>query len=147
VTCRRGLLVVVLAFALAVPFAGAASKTSFKGAVSADENSKVTFKVFKNDNGKRRVDVPKAKRVNATCESGPQEIDATFGSLKNAKIANDGSFDFDNSGGDFVAYVRGKITGKSATGVLRFQGPTEFKRRTVTEDCDTGEVKWTAKKA
>ena len=80
------------------------------------------------------MDVPKAKRVNATCESGPLEIDATFGSLKNAKIANDGSFDFDNSGVDdegnpYVAWVRGTIDGKSASGVLRYQGPTNFRRR------------------
>jgi hypothetical protein len=136
----------VLVCALAAPLAWAAPTTLFRGAVSADENSKFTFKVLKNKKGKRRVDVPKAKRVNAQCEAGPQEIDATFGSLRNAKIAGDGSFNFDNSGGDYVAYVRGRITGKSARGALRFQGPTEYEG-TDTQLCDTGEVKWTAKKA
>ena len=42
--------------------------------------------------------------------------------------------------------MHGAITGKSASGVLRFQGPTEFEGSTVLQNCDTGEVKWTAKK-
>ena len=141
---RRGTLIAVLVAAIAVPAAAAATTSKFKGSVVGDENSKVTFKVIKNENGKRRVDVPKAKRLDATCEMGPNEIDATFGSLGNIKVSQSGEFNFDNSGEKYVAYVRGTISGKSASGVLHFQGPTNFDG--AAQDCDTGEVNWTAKK-
>jgi hypothetical protein len=136
----------VLVAALAVPMAAAATTSSFKGTVTSDENSKFTFKVLKNEKGKRRVDYPKAKLVDAKCESGPQEIDVIFGSPKKpVKIADTGEFSFDNSGKGYVAIVHGVITGHSASGELRFQGPTDD--TTGEQVCDTGEVKWTAKKA
>jgi hypothetical protein len=151
VICRRGALIAAVVAALAAPSALASPNTLFKGAVTADENSKLTFKVIKNENGKRRVDVPKMKQVNAICVSGPEEIDVTFGSIKTARISKDGEFDFDNSGVDdeghkYVAYVRGEISGKAASGNLRFQGPTAFKDGS-TQNCDTGELKWTAEKS
>ena len=148
--CRRGALIAVVLAVLASSPASAGSRATFKGAVSADENSRVVFQVVKNDSGRRRVDVPKAKRLNATCDSGPREIDVLFGAgLKSAKVGADGSFDFDNSGTtpggeDYVAYVRGRITGKSATGVLRYQGKVNFPDG--PESCETSEVKWDAEK-
>lgn len=141
---RRGALIAVLTAAVAVPTAAAATNVKFRGSVTGDENSKVTFKVIKNENGKRRVDMPKSRRLNATCQSGPKEIDATFGSLDNVKVSASGEFNFDNSGTKYVAYVRGTISGKTAGGVLRYQGPTDFDG--TTQDCDTGEQNWTAKK-
>ena len=146
---RRGLVIAVLITALAVPLASAAptSTSSFKGTVTSDENSRFTFKVLRNENGKRRVDYPKTKRLDAQCDSGLQEIDIVFGSPeKPAKISDDGEFNFDNSVNDYIAVVHGVIAGNSASGELRFQGPTEFEGSTVLQNCDTGEVKWTAKK-
>lgn len=139
-------MIAVVTAALAVPFAAAAPTSTFKGSVTGDENSKVTFKLLKNNKGKRTVDFPKGKRLNAECQSGPQEIDATFGSSpeKPAKLSPGGEFDFDNSTEDYVAYVRGTIKRGAASGVLHFQGPTNFNG--TKQDCDTGEVKWTAKK-
>ena len=145
---RRGALIAVLAGALATPLIAAASTSDgpvFKGTVEADENAKFRFEVLKNKKGKRRVDYPKSKRLDAQCETGPQDIDVTFGSPeKSAKISEDGDFDFDNSGEKYVVYVRGRISGKSASGVLRYQGPTDF--RQGQQDCDSGEVEWTAEK-
>jgi hypothetical protein len=141
----------MLMAALAVPSAVAAPISSFKGSVTGDENSKVTFKVLKNKKGKRRVDYPKAKLLDAQCEAGPQEIDVVFGSPeKAAKISHTGEFSFDNSGTDeegheYVAIVHGVISGGSASGELRYQGLTVSE--TAEQNCDTGEVKWTAKKA
>ncbi len=145
---RGGVVIAVLIAALAVPVAAAAPVSSFKGTVTSDENSKFNFKVLKNEKGKRRVDYPKAKRLDAKCDSGIQEIDIVFGSPKKpAKISDEGEFSFDNSVEDYVAVVHGVITRDSASGELRFQGPTEFEGSTVLQNCDTGEVKWTAKKA
>ena len=146
---RGGVVIAVLIAALAVPVAAAAptSTSTFKGTVTSDENSKFTFKVLKNEKGKRRVDYPKTKRLDAQCDSGLQEIDVVFGSPKKpAKISDEGEFSFDNSVKDYVAVVHGVITGHSASGELHFQGPTEFEGSTVLQNCDTGEVKWTAKK-
>lgn len=135
----------MLVFVLAAPMALASSTTTFKGAVAGDENSKVTFKVVKNQKGKRRVDVPKGLRLDATCDGATYDIDVYFGSgLKSAKVADDGTFEFDNSGETWIAVVRGDITGKSATGTLHYQGATEFPDGDKT--CDTGEVKWDALK-
>jgi hypothetical protein len=146
---RRGALIAVLAAALATPLIAAASTSDgpvFKGTVEADENAKFRFEVLKNRKGKRRVDYPKSKRLNALCDTGPQDIDVTFGSPeKRAKISRNGDFNFDNSGAKYVVYVRGRISGRSAGGVLRYQGPTDFRRG--KQDCDSGEVEWTAKKS
>ncbi len=143
---RGGVVIAVLVAALAVPVAAAAPISSFKGAVTSDENSKFTFKVFKNKKGVRRVDYPKAKRLDAACESGLEEIDVIFGSPKiPARVSDEGEFSFDNSGKGYIAIVHGVISGNSASGELRFQGPTASK--SGDQDCDTGEVKWTAKKA
>ena len=126
--------------------ADAAPRTSYGGSVTSDSNSRLTFKVVKNERGKKRVEWPKTKRLDATCESGPKEIDATFGNPdKPVRVSKSGEFDFDNSQGNYIAYVRGTLTGSSASGVLRYQGPTTFDDD-LTQDCDTGEVKWTAKK-
>lgn len=131
-----------------MPLIAAASppeEAVFKGAVTGDENSKLTFKVIKNRKGRRRVDYPKARQLNAQCDSGPQEIDVRFGSPeKAARVSEKGAFNFDNSSKGFVVYVRGAITGKFASGVLRYQGPTDFGQG--TQNCDSGEVQWTAKK-
>jgi hypothetical protein len=146
---RRGALIAVLAAALATPFIAPASTSEgrvFRGTVTSDENARFSFQVLKNRQGKRRVDYPKSKRLDAQCESGPQDIDVTFGSLvKPARISRSGQFEFDNSGAKYVVYVRGTISGKSASGVLRYQGPTDFRRG--KQDCDSGEVEWTAKKS
>ena len=144
---RGGVVIAVLIAALAVSVAAAAPISSFKGTVTSDENSKVTFKVIKNEKGKRRVDYPKTKRLDAQCDSGTRDIDVMFGSPKiPAKISDEGEFSFDNSVEGYVAVVHGVITGKSASGELHFQGPTEFEGSTVLQNCDTGVVKWTAKK-
>ena len=121
---RGGVVIAVLIAALAVPVAAAAPVSSFKGTVTSDENSKFNFKVLKNEKGKRRVDYPKAKRLDAKCDSGIQEIDIVFGSPeKPAKISDEGEFSFDNSVEGYVAVVHGVITGDSASGELRFPGP------------------------
>ena len=144
---RRFVLIVALIGALAVPMADAAPTTSYRGSVTSDPNSKLTFKVVKNDRGKKRVEWPKTKNLDATCESGPEEIDTSFGNPKKpVKVSKTGEFDFDNSQGNYIAYVRGRLRGVFASGVLRFQGPTTFDDE-VVQNCDTGEVKWTAEKA
>lgn len=146
-TKRKIVLTLVTAGALAIPLVAMAATTGYKGEVKGDGNSKLTFKVIKNGN-KERVDLPKVKNLDATCDSGDQEVDVTFGSVDNAKVNGQGEFSFDNSGGDYVATFEGKLKGKNGSGTLQFSGPTTFNDPSPhTEQCDSGVVDWSAKKS
>jgi hypothetical protein len=146
VTCRGGALIATLVVVLSASAAEAATTVLFKGAVAADGNSKLTFEIVRNKSGKRRVDYPQASRLDALCESGAEEIEVSFGSgVRAAKLKGDGTFEFDNSGEDYIAYVRGAVTRGSARGSLRYQGTADFPDSN-SQRCDTGEVKWTAER-
>ena len=144
---KRFLVPLVLVIALAIPAQAAAGTRSYEGGV--ESGGTLSFEVKK----KRKKKTSKVKRfefgqVNIQCAAGPA---TTSGLLTDPmKVTKKGKFGVraTNEDGTSNLRVKGKLKqkGKKAGGTIRVFGETPLDDGTTGTACDTGKLKWAAKR-
>jgi hypothetical protein len=142
---RRALACGALIALLITSVAMAATKT-YNGKIEGDQPSSVVLKV-KRHHGERALKSFAANDFVISCRgsgdatlAGATLIAPPGGAIK---VSDKGRFEATGSVGDQVLELAGRLSGKhSAAGTLHYSGPTPVDD--ATEDCDSGELHWSA---